>query len=121
MEKDYLTNLPNRRSLYHHYLNLPQDSRVHAMFLDVDNYKKVNDIHGHNMGDQLLVCIANFLQAECDGFIARLGGDEFVVLLDGKMPADMIQCPFPCGLVLCGRITSCQVKQVVDRDTEGLG
>ena len=85
MEKDYLTNLPNRRSLYQYYLNLPQNGRVHAMFLDVDNFKKVNDIHGHNMGDQLLVCIANYLEAENVGFISRLGGDEFVILLDGKI------------------------------------
>ncbi len=87
MERDYLTNLPNRRSLYQFYLNLDQTSKIHAMFLDVDNFKKVNDIHGHNMGDQLLVCISNFLQKECGegGFISRLGGDEFVVLLDGKI------------------------------------
>lgn len=90
MEKDYLTNLPNRRSLYQYYLNLDQNSKVHAMFLDVDNYKKVNDIHGHNMGDQLLVCIADFLQEECDGFIARLGGDEFTILLDGKIPSEEV-------------------------------
>ncbi len=90
MENDYLTNLPNRRSLYQYYLNLPQNSRIHAMFLDVDNYKKVNDIHGHNMGDQLLVCIANFLRAENIGFIARLGGDEFAILLDGKIPVDEV-------------------------------
>ncbi|MBP3578467.1 MAG: GGDEF domain-containing protein, partial [Lachnospiraceae bacterium] len=88
MERDYLTNLPNRRSLYQYYLGLPQDMKIHAMFLDVDNFKKANDIHGHNMGDQLLVCIANFLQAEDLGFVARLGGDEFVILLDGIMPAD---------------------------------
>lgn len=88
MERDYLTNLPNRRSLYQYYLNLPQEATLHAMFLDVDNFKKVNDIHGHNMGDQLLVCIANFLQAEDMGFVARLGGDEFVVLLDGAIPTD---------------------------------
>lgn len=90
MEKDYLTSLPNRRSLYQYYLNLPQDSRIHAMFLDVDNYKKVNDIHGHNMGDQLLVCIANFLRAENIGFVARLGGDEFAILLDGTIPTDEV-------------------------------
>lgn len=87
MEKDYLTNLPNRRSLYQYYLNLPQDGRIHAMFLDVDNFKKVNDIHGHNMGDQLLVCIANFLEAENVGFVSRLGGDEFAILLNRKIPA----------------------------------
>ena len=62
MERDYLTNLPNRKSLYQYYLGLSSDNTVHAMFLDIDNYKKVNDIHGHNMGDQLLICIANFLE-----------------------------------------------------------
>ena len=90
MEMDYLTGLPNRRSLYQYYLNLEQTSKVHAMFLDVDNFKKVNDIHGHNMGDQLLVCIANFLQAECTGFISRLGGDEFAILLDGSIPGEEV-------------------------------
>ncbi len=90
MEKDYLTNLPNRRSLYQYYLNLPQDSKIHAMFLDVDNFKKVNDIHGHNMGDQLLVCIANFLQAENVGFVSRLGGDEFAILLNKKISAEKV-------------------------------
>lgn len=90
MEKDYLTNLPNRRSLYQYYLNLPQESKIHAMFLDVDNYKKVNDIHGHNMGDQLLVCIANYLLAENIGFVARLGGDEFAILLDGTIPTNEV-------------------------------
>lgn len=87
MERDYLTNLPNRKSLYQYYLSLPQENMVHAMFIDIDNYKKVNDIHGHNMGDQLLVCIADFLLQEIkEGFVCRLGGDEFVVLLDGTMP-----------------------------------
>lgn len=91
MEKDYLTNLPNRKSLYQYYLGLPQDSMVHAMFIDIDNYKKVNDIHGHNMGDQLLVCIADFLRREVgDGFAFRLGGDEFVVLLDGRIPSEEV-------------------------------
>lgn len=88
MERDYLTNLPNRKSLYQYYLELSSDNTVHAMFLDIDNYKKVNDIHGHNMGDQLLICIANFLQEQVKGgFVARLGGDEFVMLLDGKIPS----------------------------------
>ena len=90
MERDYLTNLPNRRSLYQYYLNLPQNSSVHAMFVDVDNYKKVNDIYGHNMGDQLLVCIADFLQKESNGFTARIGGDEFVVLFDSTVLEEQV-------------------------------
>ncbi len=89
IELDYLTDLPNRKSLYQYYMDLPQDSRIHAMFLDVDNFKKVNDIHGHNTGDQLLVGIADFLQEVLEGcFIARLGGDEFAVLLPGELLAE---------------------------------
>ena len=88
LERDYLTNLPNRKSLYRYYMELPQSAKIHAMFLDIDNYKKVNDIHGHNMGDQLLVCIARFLEEQIEGgFAARLGGDEFVILLDGSIPS----------------------------------
>ncbi len=90
-EKDYLTNLPNRKSLYQYYLALEPATRLHAMFLDIDNYKKVNDIHGHNMGDQLLICIAEFLREQLKGsFAARLGGDEFVVLLDGAIPSEEV-------------------------------
>ena len=89
IELDYLTDLPNRKSLYQYYLELPQDSKVHAMFLDIDNFKKVNDIHGHNMGDQLLVAIADYLQEVLEGcFIARLGGDEFAVLLPSEILAE---------------------------------
>ena len=89
IELDYLTDLPNRKSLYQHYLELPQDSTVHAMFLDVDNFKKVNDIYGHNMGDQLLVGIADFLQEVLEGcFIARIGGDEFAVILPAEIQAE---------------------------------
>lgn len=89
IELDYLTDLPNRKSLYQYYLELPQDGTVHAMFLDVDNFKKVNDIYGHNMGDQLLVGIADFLQEVLEGcFIARLGGDEFAVILPSEILAE---------------------------------
>ena len=91
IEFDYLTGLPNRKSLYQYYLSLPQDSVVHAMFLDIDNYKKVNDIHGHTMGDQLLVCISDFLREELEQcFPARIGGDEFAVLLPGSIPAEEV-------------------------------
>lgn len=100
MEKDYLTNLPNRKSLYQHYLALDPDSIVHAMFLDIDNYKKVNDIHGHSMGDQLLVCIADFLRQELkNGFAARIGGDEFAVLLNGNIPEEEV--PLIAEQLLC--------------------
>lgn len=90
LEKDYLTNLPNRRSLYQYYLSLENEGVVHAMFLDVDNFKRVNDVYGHNMGDKLLVCIADFLRENVEGFISRIGGDEFVILIEGTVSSDEI-------------------------------
>jgi diguanylate cyclase (GGDEF)-like protein len=59
------------------------------MFLDLDNFKPLNDTHGHSVGDLLLVEVARRLKAfvrETDT-VARLGGDEFVVLLN-ELDAD---------------------------------
>lgn len=86
---DPLTGLPNRR-LLHDRIGLAQASIARSkqygalMFLDMDNFKVLNDTRGHEMGDRLLVEVARRLQAvvrERDT-VARLGGDEFVVMLD---------------------------------------
>ena len=72
-----------------------------VLFLDIDRFKEVNDSHGHTLGDQFLITIANRLQsclrksdalAPAEGStVARIGGDEFVVLLDGiQEPADAL-------------------------------
>lgn len=77
---DYLTGLANRRGLYDYYATLDKDSHIHAMFIDVDNFKRVNDIYGHSMGDQLLICISNLISSYTNAFSSRIGGDEYVVL-----------------------------------------
>ncbi len=87
---DPLTGLPNRRLLLdrlHQALTLSiRNNRQGAlMFIDLDNFKSINDTEGHAAGDLLLVEAAKRLQnctREGDT-IARLGGDEFVVLLEG--------------------------------------
>ncbi len=85
---DALTKLPNRRLLYEH-LNqaLVLVERHHhygaLMFLDLDNFKTLNDSLGHHIGDELLIQVAKKLK-DCvreEDTVARLGGDEFVVLL----------------------------------------
>ena len=93
---DTLTQLPNRRLLLDH-LALALASckrtgrRAALMFLDLDNFKSLNDKAGHAVGDLLLVEVARRLKCcvrETDT-VARFGGDEFVVLvgeLDGNMP-----------------------------------
>jgi diguanylate cyclase (GGDEF)-like protein len=88
---DTLTSLPNRALLMNRLNEVVEQSknqpdyRYAVMFLDVDNFKLVNDSLGHPVGDLLLVSIANRLKScvRSKDMVARLGGDEFVVLLDG--------------------------------------
>ena len=54
------------------------------MFIDIDNFKRVNDIYGHSMGDELLICIAKLIEENVSGFTSRIGGDEFVVIITGN-------------------------------------
>lgn len=86
---DSLTGLPNRRLLYEHLYKILVSSKSDQnygalLFLDLDNFKILNDTKGHNIGDLLLIEVAKRLQ-QClreSDFVARLGGDEFVVLLE---------------------------------------
>ncbi|WP_240220944.1 sensor domain-containing diguanylate cyclase [Rheinheimera hassiensis] len=85
---DSLTGLANRRLLEEHLLQAIASSQrgqkySGLMFIDLDNFKPVNDIYGHRTGDSLLVEVAHRLlnavrQADT---VARFGGDEFIVLL----------------------------------------
>ena len=94
---DSLTNLPNRRLLIdrlQHALATSERSGRHGaiMFIDLDNFKVINDTKGHDCGDVLLVEAARRLQScvrEGDT-VARLGGDEFVVMLE-DIKGDMEQ------------------------------
>jgi diguanylate cyclase (GGDEF)-like protein len=84
---DPLTRLPNRRLLLdrlQHALAAAHRNHVCAavIFIDLDHFKQLNDLHGHAAGDRLLIEVARRLQAtlrESDT-VARLGGDEFVVV-----------------------------------------
>lgn len=84
--RDSLTGLWNRRAFDDRYQALleVQPSRAPAvLMIDVDHFKAVNDGFGHDVGDQVLIGVANCVMAaiRADDFAARLGGDEFVVLL----------------------------------------
>ncbi|MDE7185724.1 MAG: EAL domain-containing protein, partial [Lachnospiraceae bacterium] len=91
MNTDYLTGLYNRRGLLEIWQSLPEDTMVHCLYIDVDNFKLVNDIYGHAKGDELLVFISVLLnQTFQEQLAVRMGGDEFVVFCDGRIArADM--------------------------------
>ncbi len=85
---DPLTQLPNRRLLNDRLSQALAQSERSAqfgavLFLDLDNFKPLNDEHGHRAGDLLLVEVAERLKRVVRGIdtVARLGGDEFVVVL----------------------------------------
>lgn len=90
---DPLTHLPNRRLLMDRLqhliaLNQRDDSHSAILFIDLDNFKTLNDTRGHDAGDLLLIEAAQRLQTcvrESDT-VARLGGDEFVVVLQALSP-----------------------------------
>ncbi len=94
---DQLTRLPNRR-FYDERMALALqraaelDGMTGLLFLDLNEFKKINDTHGHGAGDKLLIAVAQRLQnslRETD-LVARLGGDEFVAVLeDVKSPEEV--------------------------------
>jgi diguanylate cyclase (GGDEF)-like protein len=86
-ERDPLTGLPNRRYLFALLDTAIESARagdylVGVLFLDIDNFKYINDGMGHAFGDSVLVAMGKRLEelVRARGFAARLGGDEFTVI-----------------------------------------
>ena len=106
--KDAVTGLPNRllfeQRLEHGLLQAKRRGwGLAVMFIDIDKFKSINDTHGHDQGDKVLITVANRLQASVRGedTVSRWGGDEFVcLLLDIKQEADVARI----GEKMAGRI-----------------
>jgi len=102
---DTLTRLPNRRLLNDRLRQTMAASKRNGsysalMFLDLDNFKPLNDAHGHEVGDLLLIEVAERLKTcvrETDT-VARFGGDEFVVLLT-ELNTDQVESAAQAGIV----------------------
>ena len=90
---DQLTGLPNRALFYNrleHALSRRSD-KVAVLFLDLDDFKTVNDTFGHQAGDDVLCTVADDIRRSVRSAdtVARLGGDEFAVLLDRDATTEM--------------------------------
>lgn len=111
---DTITGLPNRNAIHDlisEAIETRGDGQVGVVYLDLDNFKKVNDAYGHMFGDQLLQAVAlAILSCLEDGqVLARLGGDEFIVLATGTSQGALeamasriltrLRQPFRIGLI----------------------
>ena len=91
---DKLTKLYNR-----HYMmekletSFQNKTQSTISMIDIDDFKKINDVYGHNAGDYVLQKLSQVMKDTCsDSIISRWGGEEFLILLDGKnSPADMME------------------------------
>jgi diguanylate cyclase (GGDEF)-like protein len=94
--RDPLTGLPSRATVLAHLQGLLSDApcagecTATVLFIDIDRFKQINDVHGHVAGDRFLVAVAGRLRQEvrAHDLVGRLSGDEFVVITCTRTPAD---------------------------------
>ncbi|WP_039056051.1 cyclic di-GMP phosphodiesterase [Enterobacter sp. Bisph1] len=111
---DTVTGLPNRNAIHElisEAIDARGDTQVGIVYLDLDNFKKVNDAYGHMVGDQLLQAVALAILSclEEGQVLARLGGDEFIVLATNTSQSQLeamssriltrLRQPFRIGLI----------------------
>ncbi|ODC03258.1 hypothetical protein BFW38_06580 [Terasakiispira papahanaumokuakeensis] len=90
---DPLTQVLNRRGFEQRAVeSLAQQSKQALLVLDLDYFKRVNDAHGHPVGDQVLVLVTQRLRQQLRGqdILARMGGEEFVILLGLGAPKEVL-------------------------------
>ncbi|WP_085725707.1 diguanylate cyclase [Pseudomonas sp. R37(2017)] len=91
---DTLTEIPNRRSFMtranQQLNNAPRENDHYLAMIDIDNFKKVNDVHGHDVGDEVLKRVAQDIKSVMAHYeYARLGGEEFAIYLAGVRREDV--------------------------------
>ena len=88
LNEDQLTGLPNYRGFQEYIQQKRADAQFAILFIDLDNFKNINDTFGHDQGDEVIRQIAKHLQATLPkgNFLCRRSGDEFIAVLDIDEP-----------------------------------
>lgn len=112
--QDYLTGISNRMGLFHLYEQLEKNQSVTVMFMDLDNFKTVNDTYGHKKGDEVLCGFARAIESVMpeDTIVGRLGGDEFATIIKGVFTKD------ECGKIAEKVLESVKELKAQDRAFE---
>lgn len=79
---DYLTGLANRRAMFEALEDMPGEARLALCLIDIDDFKQVNDRHGHGEGDRVLSALGSIMREQtlADETPVRLGGEEFAIV-----------------------------------------
>lgn len=88
---DRLTQMPNRQMFMENLEeNIASGSECHVIYVDLDDFRSINDNYGHTTGDELLVAYSKKIESLCgdDAFAAKIGGDEFGIILGSGLTAD---------------------------------
>jgi diguanylate cyclase (GGDEF)-like protein len=95
---DSLTSLPNRRYFLRKFARVLSGARPHSralavMFMDINDFKQINDRHGHETGDKVLRIVARRLtrSVRSDDLVSRMGGDEFACVLTSDASRDSVE------------------------------
>lgn len=90
-ERDVLTGLCNRRALDGPVGDFARQRYTGFALFDLDNFKRVNDTHGHAIGDAVLRTVASVLDEHDDAIALRMGGEEFLLLLRGDRVSERVE------------------------------
>jgi diguanylate cyclase (GGDEF)-like protein/PAS domain S-box-containing protein len=88
LNEDQLTGLPNYRGFLEYFKKKEPNAQFAVLFIDLDNFKNINDTFGHDQGDEVIRQIAQHLKATLPSgnFLCRRSGDEFIAVLDIAEP-----------------------------------
>ena len=107
---DSLTGISNKAHFMSHSSALIEKARrdranCYLLFLDIDYFKRINDTHGHDIGDKVLIEIARRVQSciRAGDLFARFGGEEFVIFMTGPNDAGVNEAAERVRRSLCGR------------------
>ena len=113
-EHDTLTQLPNRTYMYKHLKKWLEKhkNKYYVLYIDLDNFKNINDKFGHTIGDKILVEVASRLRLyfRDDDMLIRQGGDEFIILKDCENE-DMLEKNFKELIALVSEVYYIDAKE----------